>query len=283
MLAKGGEKEGQGPKGKGKGQASANKATDNNNNGVWYAHIGSESGDCNKDWCNLTEMNLGGYDEPWSEYPHDEGEERLEQLAGLYLNNEVAQPYIKAPKSALKAVEAALSTSIPNETNSESDHDSMPPLLEMSNSEPEDNENCPPLLSVLESSDCSDEGEYPMGNKDDAELFSKFDPGEEISDLEDWSDVENDLEEVIRDVEEEAYTRTFNTVFLAAAATLPNNPEVNIYNSCTSCHMTPYRCCLFNYTIIKPKSITAANKEKFQGIEKGDMHIYLPEKGGKRT
>ncbi len=47
---------------------------------MWYAHAGSES---NKDWCDLTEMNLGGYNEPWSKYLCDEGEERLEGLAGL--------------------------------------------------------------------------------------------------------------------------------------------------------------------------------------------------------
>ncbi len=73
-------------------------------------------------------------------------------------------------------------------------------------------------------------------------------------------------------------------VFLAAAATtLPNEPQVDIYNSGASRHMTPYHHCLFNYTSIEPKSITAADKGKFQAIGKGDMHIYIPGKAGERT
>src|ERR1700761_4530966 len=79
--AKGGGKEGQGPRGKGK-SAAANKAADYDD-GVWYAHADSSDGDSElDDWRDLAEMNLGGYDEPWFEYAHEGGTEKLEGLAG---------------------------------------------------------------------------------------------------------------------------------------------------------------------------------------------------------
>ncbi|KAJ7263359.1 hypothetical protein C8J57DRAFT_980797, partial [Mycena rebaudengoi] len=51
---------------------------------------------------------------------------------------------------------------------------------------------------------------------------------------------------------------------------------VDLYDSGASRHMTPYRHRLFNYSSIPPKSITAADKGKFEAVGKGDMHIYLP-------
>ncbi len=61
-------------------------------------------------------MNLTGYDEPWFEYAHDGEKEKLGELGGLYLNNEVAPPpYKEALKCALNAAVAAESTSIPEE------------------------------------------------------------------------------------------------------------------------------------------------------------------------
>ncbi len=285
--AKGGGKEGQGPRGKGKGRVSGNKAT-NDDDGMWYAHVeGSESGDSDADWRNLTEENLGGYVEPWTEYVCN-SEEELEGLAGLYLNNEVATPTEVQEDVPIEASEEAvplLALPIPhfpdNISIDESCADSMPSLFDVSDSELDD-DRMPNLQNVSDSSDCSDEGEYNIPGEEDFEIFSDFDAGKEIPDLEDWSDVEFNLEEV-RDEGDNVFTRTFNTAFLAAAATLPNDPEVDLYDSGASRHMTPYRHCLFNYTPITPKSITAADKGKFEAIGKGDMHVYLPGKGGERA
>ncbi|KAJ6582405.1 hypothetical protein B0H19DRAFT_927739, partial [Mycena capillaripes] len=126
-------------------------------------------------------------------------------------------------------------------------------------------------MTVSNSSEGSDEGEDSTSNADaaDAEVFSEYDPGEDIPDLEDWS-------EVSTEDEEENYTRTFTSVFLAAAATVPNEPEVDLYDSGASRHMTPYRHRLFNYTTIPSKSITAADNGKFEAVSKGDMHVYIP-------
>jgi hypothetical protein len=91
--AKGGGKEGQGPRGKGKGRAVANKAADDDD-GVWYAHADSSEADSElDDWKEVVETNLAGYVEPWFEYAQEGGKERLEGLSGTYLHDEIAQPY----------------------------------------------------------------------------------------------------------------------------------------------------------------------------------------------
>ncbi len=244
-----------------------NKAVNDNNNDVWYAHACLESGNSNKDWRNLAGINLSGYNKLWSEYLCNKGKERLEGLAGLYLNNKVAQLYAEALESALKAAEAALSIFIPDETKLDSDYN-IPPLLKIFNTESDNKNNLSTLLSVTSSLECSNEGEYPMAEEE--EIFSKFDPGKEIPNVEDYSDIE---------AEENVYTHTFNTVFLAVAAILPNKPKVNIYDFSMFRHITLYR--LFNYTTIEPRSITATNKGKLKAIGKEDM--YLSGKAGKRT
>jgi hypothetical protein len=78
-------------------------------------------------------------------------------------------------------------------------------------------DDLPTLLSVSSSSDCSDEEE--LTGDVDAEAFSEYDPGENIPELEEWSQIHTEGEE-------EDYTLTFTSVFLAAAATIPNEPLI---------------------------------------------------------
>jgi hypothetical protein len=268
--AKGGGKEGQGPKGKGRGRAAANKAADDDD-GVWYAHADSSEADSElDDWKEVVETNLAGYVEPWFEYAQEGGKERLEGLSGTYLHDEIAQPYAEEARNAAAAVEP-----IPDPIDdASSDTGSMPSLQTVSDTDWSD-DDLPALLSISNSSDRLNEGEELTGDAD-AEVFSEYDPGENIPDLEEWSQID-------AEGEEEDYTLTFTSVFLAAAATIPNEPEVDLYDSGASRHMTPYCHRLFNYSSIPPKSITAADKGKFEAVGKGDMHIYLPGKGGART
>jgi hypothetical protein len=98
--AKGGGKEGQGPRGKGKGRAAANMVADDDD-GVWYAHADSSEADFEfDDW-----TDLAGYIEPWFEYAPEGGKERLEGLSGTYLHDGIAQPYAEEACDAVAAAE----------------------------------------------------------------------------------------------------------------------------------------------------------------------------------
>ncbi|KAJ7187493.1 hypothetical protein GGX14DRAFT_485497 [Mycena pura] len=177
--AKGGGKEGQGLKGKEKG-TTANKAADDDD-GVWYARADSSDGDSElDDWRDLAEMNLGGYNEPWYEYAHEGGAEKLEGLAGTYLHDEVAQPYAE---DACDAAATAEPISDPGDDGN-SDAGSMPSLQTVSDSNWSD-DDIPALMTV---SNSSDDGEDAARDADtaDAEVFSEYDPGEEIPDLDEW-------------------------------------------------------------------------------------------------
>ena len=52
--------------------------------------------------------------------------------------------------------------------------------------------------------------------------------------------------------------------------------QTELYDSGASHHMSPYCEHFENYTPIIPKLITAADKQYFQAVRKGDSHIKLP-------
>ena len=73
-----------------------------------------------------------------------------------------------------------------------------------------------------------------------------------------------------------------------ACATLINvkggeSTKTELYDSGASRHMSPYCERMENYVLIAPKLITAADKWYFQAIGKGDLHIQVPNVDGNST
>ena len=59
--------------------------------------------------------------------------------------------------------------------------------------------------------------------------------------------------------------------------------QTELYDSGASRHMSPYRDHFENYAPIAPKSITAADKRYFQAVGKGDLRIKIPNGPGMTT
>ena len=69
------------------------------------------------------------------------------------------------------------------------------------------------------------------------------------------------------------------TTYSFAATTLANiglTLKTELYDSGTSCHMSPYRHSFINFILIQRKILTAANGGCFEATGKGDMHISMP-------
>ena len=52
--------------------------------------------------------------------------------------------------------------------------------------------------------------------------------------------------------------------------------QVEIFDSGTCCHISPYRDAFSNISDIPPRSLRAANKQSFSAVGKGDMVIDVP-------
>ncbi|KIK17966.1 hypothetical protein PISMIDRAFT_48262, partial [Pisolithus microcarpus 441] len=72
------------------------------------------------------------------------------------------------------------------------------------------------------------------------------------------------------DLDEEAFTRTYNHALLAGAG-LDNHEEMILFNSGASRHMSSYHSQFLDYKPIVPKPITAADNHTFLAIGKGDL------------
>ena len=62
----------------------------------------------------------------------------------------------------------------------------------------------------------------------------------------------------------------------AAVSSGSSDIHAELYNSGTTCHISPYCDMFTNYTPTPPKYLNAANKRKFVAIGKGDMVIKVP-------
>ena len=69
---------------------------------------------------------------------------------------------------------------------------------------------------------------------------------------------------------------TFNAAMHMNAEGDAEGKQTELYDSGASCHMSPYRDHFENYVEIVLKFITAADKQHFQAIGKGDLHIKIP-------
>ena len=64
---------------------------------------------------------------------------------------------------------------------------------------------------------------------------------------------------------------TFDATMLGNVEGDAEGMQTELYDSGASCHMSPYCNHFENYVTISPKSITAADKQHFQVIGKGDL------------
>jgi len=55
-----------------------------------------------------------------------------------------------------------------------------------------------------------------------------------------------------------------------------HSTQVEIFDSGTCCHISPYRDAFSNISDISPWSLRAANKQSFSAVGKGDMVIDVP-------
>jgi hypothetical protein len=87
---------------------------------------------------------------------------------------------------------------------------------------------------------------------------------------------------LVDDKGEEGYS-TFNAAMLVNVEGDVEGTQTELYDSGASRHMSPYRDHFENYVAIAPKSITAADKRHFQAIGKGDLRIKIPNGHGTTT
>lgn len=63
---------------------------------------------------------------------------------------------------------------------------------------------------------------------------------------------------------------------IAAISSGPSDTCAELYDSGTTCHVSPYHEMFQNFTSTPPKLLNTANKGKFIAIGKGDMVIQVP-------
>ena len=290
--AKGGGKEGQGPRSKGKKEEpkreSANTADEE---GVWMA-VAKDSDDENmaddefEDFVISTD-DLFYFDEVDSD--EDDEEDLTDALKHLQVSD-TSNPLIqysyddlyhfcKAPIDSSDDDDAgAAAITIDSESTSDeeinpywqnvtidelqnlgnpaevwyTDTDSMPDLVTLS-----DSENS--ILFTLSRPDSANSmySEYSNNDNRHAALFSD-------TEMMDWT------------IDEAAETSTFDAAMLANTEGNNDGIQTELYDSGASRHMSPYRDHFENYTSITPKPITAADKRFFQAVGKGDLRIKIP-------
>ena len=84
-----------------------------------------------------------------------------------------------------------------------------------------------------------------------------------------------DIIELAIDEGEDALT-SFNAAMLVNIEGNVEEIQMELYDSGASCHMSPYQDHFGNYVSIAPQSITAADKQYSQAIEKGNLQIKFP-------
>lgn len=241
--AKGGGKEGQGPKGKkggGSKKEEVNAAEAEEEDGVWAImddELDVKDWDIDSsestDWSLLSENSEEEFEDvPESIHIPDTDQLDAERLRSIMLSRNVAYASV---------------AQIPT------DGDSMPDLQSVSgNSLDSDN------LSYLTSETPDDEGSMP-----DLESVARTsDNGGSVC--------EEDVE-----VEGEAERTTFASAALIGTVE-SRKAESDLYDSGASRHMTPFKHRLMNFTKISSRPITAADKRVFHATGKGDLRIRIP-------
>ncbi|KAJ3496166.1 hypothetical protein NLJ89_g10524 [Agrocybe chaxingu] len=120
-----------------------------------------------------------------------------------------------------------------------------------------------------------------LGDPFGSDWESDSDDDVSISGLEGTSDNEecgerDDLPVDLIWLDDEAYTTTFDAAELTNGRLGNSLIDVELYDSGASRHMSGYHHRFINLIDIEPKSITAADKRTFSAIGKGDMYIEVP-------
>ena len=84
---------------------------------------------------------------------------------------------------------------------------------------------------------------------------------------------DDEMTSLIEDHGEDGLT-TFDTSMLVNIGGA-KGVQTELYDSGASCHMSPYRDHFEEYVTITPKSITAVDKQYFQAVGKGNLHIKI--------
>lgn len=148
----------------------------------------------------------------------------------------------------------------------------LDPISEPNMDTPDKDSDEPPELEAC--SDSLDGDEMP-------DLVAYLEPSDDKEDT-NWLDDEEIFgnRTLARDKGEEACTN-YSCAMLAGIFIGSPDIEVELYDSGATLHMSPYMQRFENYVQTAPKSITAANKQSFQAIGKGDLQIQIPD--GKNT
>ena len=277
--AKGGGKEGQGPKSKkgkdGKESGDSASAAAEVEEGVWMAALDDSDESDDFDW----ELN--------------------EEDQWMLGDDEYVPPIIRGTEP--------LSTSSDDDDSSDA-YEDLPDLMSCSDSS-DDEDDCAPGTAALHVNDESDDDvdidpywaairidelrglgkpkevvdeSLSDSSMPDLEAISTIATSDSIT-LYD-SDEESDeyelkghwLDGLEKDEGEEAFTHTFDCAMLVNVQGSLKGAVTELYDSGASRHMSPYRHLFENYVTIQPKSITAADKRYFQATGKGDLRIQLP-------
>ena len=148
------------------------------------------------------------------------------------------------------------------DTDLDSD-DSMPALEPLEDSDDDDDEGA----STFDGASASDDGSF-FGEED------WFSEPEEIS-----RDIEIDMPEETYDRGSDSGQETSDEALTAAEPLKPgeyNFVQAELYDSGCTRHISPYREDFESFTEIPPMSFSAANKQKFNALGKGEMVIDIP-------
>ena len=271
--AKGGGKEGQGPKKRddkkgGSGGTSAGAATTDSDkeDGVWavvsedemFEDWTSDSSE-ETDWSLLSEANSEGEDPNDSPTQHipDADPEDAAQLRHILLSRNANQTSLRDE----------CDDSIPDlqsVSDTDSDTDSVPTLRSVSETDSDDDNEHFMSTPQAHSCTCSEQNHNFIGC--DRPVDSNY------------SGSESDL-----DSEEPSYGDTYlgppDTSFVGAVlagSAESRKAESDLYDSGASRHMTPFRHRLINFMTIDSRPIRAADKRIFHAVSKGDMQIQIP-------
>ena len=274
--AKGGGKEGQGPKGKGKKKSAgdeANAAEDED--GVWMAAV----------------EGLGRIGPVDNEGEQGESVAHYRKCDGkLLFSDEELDDSPTSLINFLGPIDPTDYFESPDDWELSGDEYTTP--IEIADI----SEDIPALMDVSDSSDdeCGEisQADINSNNQDkEDDIYGDLPNLEEVSDSSDEDchkeDIDNgtskgctfsgDEDKVLaRDTLGEAYTTTYGCATLVNVAGINNSVETELYDSGASRHMSPYRSRFENYKQIEGKSITAADKRIFQAVGVGNLRVKIP-------
>ena len=303
--AKGGGKEGQGPKSKERklkggelkkgDQAVANIAEDEG--GVWMAIANNSDNEMADDEFN--DFEISDDDLPIFEESEDSKISDLTTQLKQILKIPDSPQYIRYPEDNTKDI-------LDRRNFTDSSDDEQGAVAMQVSSESDSKINIDPYWSKVKidklqglgnpmEAIVSDDFKPDLGNTSESEgsqdsvILVHTPPNSFCSTDSEQGSLENpmissdeEMMDLTIDEGEEGHT-TFNAAMLVNVEGSVEGIQTELYDSGASRHMLPYRDHFENYVPIAPKSVTAADKHYFQAIGKGDLWIRIPNGTGVTT